>query len=160
MTSQTAQEIACEEAWEDLKYEGEHQWEVDPRAMFDAGWQAAQADQAERVKDLEKAGADLIRINMERTTENTQLQESESNLKSQWMYYQDLLALNGFTGITDSITKYKQLQLDNQKLRDALENIAFEADLRWIDRTVQEALEHQEKQNDTAQMAQRNKSMG
>lgn len=51
-------------------------------------WQAAQADQAERVKELEKAGADLLRINMERTTENS------------------------------------QLQLENQKMRDALDRLA------------------------------------
>lgn len=41
------------------------------------------------------------------------------------------------------LTKLEQLQFENQKLREALENIAFiafEADLRWIDRAVQEAL--------------------
>jgi len=53
-----------------------------------------------------------------------QLQESESNLKSQWMYYQDLLSLNGFDGITDIIVKFKQLQLDNAKMCEALEDIS------------------------------------
>ena len=45
--------------------------------------------------------------------------------------------------ITDQAATIAQLQFENQKLREALENIAFiafEADLRWIDRAVQEAL--------------------
>lgn len=41
-----------------------------------------------------------------------QLQESESNLKSQWMYYQDLLSLNGFDGITGCIAKNNELKKD------------------------------------------------
>ena len=48
----------------------------------------------------------------------------------------DMLELH----IQDLEHEVEQLQLENQKLREALENIAFEADLRWIDRAVQEAL--------------------
>ena len=39
-----------------------------------------------------------------------ELVESNSNLKSQWMYYQDLLSLNGFDGIADCIYVNKKLQ--------------------------------------------------
>lgn len=55
---QTAQEIACDEAygkaWEKLKYLYLGLWEVDPSEMFNAGWQAAQADQATTIKRLQE----------------------------------------------------------------------------------------------------------
>ena len=53
------------------------------------GWQAAQADQAERVKELEESCADLIRINMERTTENAQLQLENQKLREALEFYSD-----------------------------------------------------------------------
>lgn len=59
---------------EPLTVKGRHQ-------DCEAAYLTAQADKAERVKELEKAGADLIRINMERTTENAQLQLENQKLR-------------------------------------------------------------------------------
>ena len=64
-------------------------------------YQADYQELAERVKELEIQNALYA-----------QLQESESNLKSQWVYYQDLLTLNGFDGITGCIAKNNELKKD------------------------------------------------
>ena len=96
-------------------------------------YQADYQELAEHVKELEIQNALYA-----------QLQESESNLKSQWMYYQDLLSLNGFDGITDCIAKNNALKKDlrtkepmravtkiimedNDRLKD--ENTQLQADL-------------------------------
>ena len=64
-------------------------------------YQADYQELAEHVKELEIQNALYA-----------QLQESESNLKSQWMYYQNLLSLNGFDGITGCIAKNNELKKD------------------------------------------------
>ena len=63
-----------------------------------------------------------------------ELEESNSNLKSQWMYYQDLLSLNGFDGIADCIHVNKKLQKQVTELEAEIARLkAIIEDMKVID---------------------------
>ena len=81
-------------------------------------WQAAKADSERQTGEMVRA------ISLAADAREAALESEVAELKSRWTYYQDLLSLNGFDGITHCISKYNKLQANNNDLREALERLA------------------------------------
>ena len=88
----------------------------------------------------------ILKVRLEQLQAKTiaQLQESESNLKSQWMYYQVLLSLNEFDGITDCIAKNNELKKDlrTKEPMKAVTKIIMEDNDRLKDENTQLQLDN------------------
>lgn len=99
MTNQTAQEIACDESWENLKYLNRRgEWVADPSDMFNAGWQATQADQASTITQLQLNNAKLrealSRIDLRKIAKKVINDSTNRYINQQSMYVSEDLMIS------------------------------------------------------------------